>query len=205
MTLALGVIPLIRLPFNRLDAIEWDPHVGMCFLSGAFLIGHAVWMLRRRLWALVDASAIYAIAIAIGWSQRLSGSLGEQYTWPFNRSWFDSLVEMMGVVFGGLPLLFGIVFVAAWLRRRQWIRLGLFILATIICAAIFGYMMIDKESSWTGAEEEYSLDGWWLVFVYGAYFASALAMIGWLAKRTWIVIRPRASRVLKRLRKRTSV
>jgi hypothetical protein len=202
MTLALGMIPLNRLPLNRLDLIDWDPHIGMCFLTWAFLIVHAIWMLRRRLWALVDASAIYAIAIAIGWSQRLSGNIGEQYAFPFYRSWQDSLFQMAGVVFGGLPILFGIVFVVAWLRRRQWIRLGVFALATIICAAIVAYTMIDKDTYWRGAEEEYSLEGWWWIFLYGAYSATALVMIGWLAKWALATIRPRVSRLLKRLRKR---
>jgi hypothetical protein len=185
MTLALGVIPLGWLPFNRADWVDWDPHVGLCFLTGVFLFVHAAWMLRRRLWALVDASAIYAIAIAIGWSQRLNGSIGEQYTFPFYRSWFESLASMVAVVFGGLPILAGIVFVAVWLRRRQWIRLSLFLVATIIGAAICASITINKESFLRGPEEEYSPDGWWLIFIYGAFFAAVITMAGWLVKRAY--------------------
>jgi hypothetical protein len=203
MTLALNVIPLRMLPFNRNDWVDWDPHVGMCFLNGAFLIVHVAWMLRRRLWALVDASAIYAIAIAIGWSQRLNGTLGEHYAFPFDRSWFESLGSMLAVVFGGLPVLFGVVFIVKWLRRRQWIRLGLYILATIIGAAICAYTAIDKDRYWKGAEEVYSLDGWWLILLYGAYFAAVLAMTGWLVKWALVSVKPRLSRLLKRVRRRT--
>jgi serine/threonine protein kinase len=200
MTLALNVIPLRMLPFNRNDWVDWDPHVGMCFLTGGFLIVHIIWMLRRRLWALVDASAIYAIAIAIAWSQRFSGSLGEPY-FPFYRQWYESLGSMLAVVFGGLPILFGCAFVVNWLRRRQWNRLGLFLVATIICAAICAYTAIDNDRYWKGAEEEYSLDGWWLVLLYGAYFAAILAIAGWLVKWASASLRPKLSRFLKRIRR----
>ena len=71
MTLSLKVIPMSWLPFNTSESQNWDPHVGICFLSGVFLIVHGAWMIRRRrLWVLVDASAVYAIAIALGWAKR---------------------------------------------------------------------------------------------------------------------------------------
>ncbi len=202
MTLALKFIPLEWLPINRRDWIEFDPHVGMCLLTAAFLVVHAAWMLRRRLWALVDASAIYAIAIGIGWSQRLTGDVESYGGFP-RMSVGVELWYMSAVILGGLPFIAAAVFVVSWLRRRQWIRLGLFVIASLACAAAFAAWLIWQDRVWMGADDEYSMQGWWLMLICGAYLAAVLAMIGWLGKWVFASVRRRASRLVKRLRTRT--
>ncbi|HEV3023017.1 MAG TPA: hypothetical protein VGX76_11130, partial [Pirellulales bacterium] len=128
MTLSLKVIPMSWLPFNTSESQNWDPHIGMCFLSGVYLIVHGAWMMRRRrLWVLVDASAVYAIAIALGWAQR-----GPQVANSADLGAVLHIEVPASVMYFYLPsaVLFSAVIVAArmaqtWLRRGERIRFGI--------------------------------------------------------------------------------
>jgi len=112
------------------------------------------------------------------------------------------LAYMISVVLGGLPFIIGAVFIAAWLRRRQWIRLGLFVVASLACAAAFAAWLIVQDRVWMGIDDEYSIQGWWLMPIFGVYFAAALAMVGWLAKRGFLSVRGKARSILTRVRKK---
>ncbi len=347
MTLSLQVIPMSWLPFNAPISVStasgdvaftpelpnWDPHVGMCVLSGVFLIVHYAWMIHRRLWPLVGTVAILLIAIAIGWSQRvpvlehseyvsdlrtlIAPSLGEtlrhvggslalisvilfvalycvrQRQWilvgvflllitlaaafavlqqsqaPNWRSPAPAwLVETLRLVAGSLPLIGAILFVAIyWLRRRQWIRLGVFLLASITVAAAFAELqqsqapiLRSSAPAWIGetlsmlavlggglpfivaialtaillrrrqwnrlgpfllvslvlaatfakfqlqqdvprmaTDEQYTLDGWYLILLYGVYLASCLVLLGWLGKLAFRSARQGAAWIHSRL------
>jgi hypothetical protein len=176
----------LRFPFAR-GPWGWDPRPGICCLSAAFLIVHAAWMVRRRLWALVDASAIYAIAIAIGWSQRETSPLDEQlrYAWNFPRPVSQLIADTFGVVAGGLPVIAAAVFVVLWLRRRQWVRLGAFLAASILLAGVVAIVLLDKDRTRMSGDETYGLDGWYLILFQGIYFAGTLALLGWLGKQAF--------------------
>jgi hypothetical protein len=200
MTLALKFIPLDWMPFNRGEWVQWDPHVGVCLLIGLFLVVHAAWMLRRRLWALIDASAIYAIAIALGWSQRVDPSDLQQHSYAFfHISIPESLSYLTGTISFGLPLIATAYFIVRWLRRGQWVRLGLFLIASLACAALFAGIMIGKDSYPMSTEEEYAMDGWALIFFYGIYGAAALALLGWIGKWAFRWCRRLTSRIVARL------
>ena len=176
----------LRFPFAR-GPWGWDPRPGICCLSAAFLIVHAAWMLRRRLWALVDASAIYAIAIAIGWSQRETGPVDEQlgYAWYFPRPVSQLILDTFGVVVAGLPVIAAAVFVVLWLRRRQWVRLGAFLAASIVLAGGVAIVLLDKDRTRMSNDEVYGLDGWYLILFQGIYCAASLALLSWLGKHAF--------------------
>jgi hypothetical protein len=198
MTAALNAIPFSWFPFSGMNWPEWDPHVGICFLTAAFLVVHVVWMIRHRLWALVDASAIYAIAIAIGWSQRLESHNADRYYSAFHVPIPASLFYLLVVISGGFPLIALAIFVFSWLRRRQWIRLSLFLLVAIVLAAGYAALLMEKDGYWRATDEEYSLDGWYLVFFDGLNLAACLLMFGWTLKHVASWCRRRASRLLAR-------
>jgi hypothetical protein len=140
LTLSLKVIPVTWLPFNTAAQAEWDPHIGLCLLSGVFLIICAAWMVRRRFWALSAAVTIYAVGITIGWSQ-LDEPLNSA-VWPkvfsFSIPVLTAILLLIG--FGGLPLIAAIVFAAKSVRSRQPIRQRL--VAIVVAIGIYAIAMV---------------------------------------------------------------
>ncbi len=198
VTLALNLIPLHWLPFNRQEWVQWDPHVAVCALSGLFLAVHAVWMLRRRLWMLVDASAIYAIAIGLGLSHQIERGDAEPAVYVMHTSALDALT-LAAIAAGGLPLIAAMVWSVNWLRRGQWLRLVLFIVGSIVCSVGLAAAMIGTNQWANHFEEQYSWDGWWLILIYGVYGAAVLSILGWLGKRALTWCRRKIPRLIARL------
>jgi serine/threonine protein kinase len=193
----------LRFPFAR-GPWGWDPRPGICCLSAAFLIVHAAWMIRRRLWALVDASAIYAISIAIGWSQRETGPVDEQlgYAWYYARPVSHVILDTFGVVAGGLPVIAAAVFIVLWLRRRQWVRLSVFLAASIVLAGVIAIMLLDKDRTRMSSDETYGFDGWYFVLFKGIYFAASLTLLAWAGKLALRFSWRGATRLYSRLSKK---
>ena len=193
---SLKFIPFEWTPFDR-GPWSSDPYVGICFLSALFLIVHVAWMIRRRLWAIVDASAIYAIAIAIGWSQRETNPGTEQYGYAFHfpAPIPAAILDMLAVIAAGLPTIAAMFFAASWLRRRQWGRMSLFVVASVMLSVGFAALLLQKDSYWASSDEEYSLDGWYWIVFHGIYFAGCLTILGWMGSHVFRGFRRVASKV----------
>jgi serine/threonine protein kinase len=170
-------------PFQKLD-----PHVGIAMVSGVLLLVHFIWASRRRLWAIVDASALYVVAIAMAWSQR-----GADVT--------DNLLQtntsgMFLLLVIGVPTIAAVALPAIWIWRGRWGRLGLFLAAAVAISAIQAVWLVRMDQDRLQVDEQYSLDGWYFIFAAGLFWTALLTLLGLLLKQAfracvWTVSRVR--------------
>ena len=115
-----------------------DPHVGIAMVSGVLLLVHFIWASRRRLWAIVDASALYVVAIAMAWSQR--GVDVADNLLDANTSGMFLLLVI------GVPTIAAVALPAIWIWRGRWGRLGFFLVAAIAISARAGRVAAQSGS-----------------------------------------------------------
>ena len=177
--LTLNQIPAEWLPWIPPTG-KLNPHFTIGCVSLFLLVVNAVYT-RRRLWLTVDASVIYAVAVALAWSHLTwnSAGFGEMSS---GQPIGEGLSNLVGVFTFAIPTIAVFWLPAVWVSRGQWRRLGLFLLASLVLAAAAAALMLIKERDWIQPGEQYSFDGWWWIFGWGLYFASLLTLLALLAK-----------------------
>ena len=175
---SLKIIPSDWFPaFVPMDFRTSYAYVIVAVFSGIFLLVHVTWGWRRRLWAIVDASVFYGVAIALAWTQRN----------PYSGDpWFAQNCAQAIVA---LPL-FGFSVIAAfalpvvWIYRRKWGRLALFVAVSLAFSAAFAASAINWDRTQMLGDEQYSLAGWYWPLAWGAPCAANFALVAWLLKKT---------------------
>jgi hypothetical protein len=125
-----------------------------------------------RMWALMVLPVAAAVPLLV-------------YLWlsPWltvgDEKWFATERRVFLVAtLGGLPVVFYVVLVGVCLIRLQWRPIvalgGLTVVATLLVAA--GWVWLDRKSM--AALEQYGWEGWWLVFLPGAYASAVLSVFG---------------------------
>jgi hypothetical protein len=148
--------------------------------------------LRRRKWIRFGISFLTWAVLTVAWTMLLrSGEMSGAFFVPTS----ETIVYALLVPVGGLPFVATTVSTVLWVRRRQWRRLGLFVVASVALAAWFAKLQLDTDRPRMAADEQYTLDRWYLIFVYGVYLAGCLLLLGWLGKLAYRLARQRAARL----------
>ncbi|HEV3418323.1 MAG TPA: hypothetical protein VG056_15975, partial [Pirellulales bacterium] len=197
--LTLNQIPAEWLPWipptrNR------DPHFIIGCVSLFLLVVNAVYT-RRRLWLTVDASVIYAVAVALAWSHLTWNGAGSGGETSSGQPIGEGLSNLVGVITFAIPTIAVFWLPAVWIRRRQWRRMGLFLLASLVLAVAAAALLLIKERDWIQPGEQYSFDGWWWIFGWGLYFASLLTLLALLAKTAFRGLRFAGGGAIRMLRR----
>ena len=193
------VLTLRLIPAEWLPAIpsagRFDAHFVVAVFTLFFLVANIVVRKGRRLWLMLDASVIYAIAIAIAWP-RAGGGEG-----PNGSTIGPDFTELFPVLLVGLPLIAAVWLPAAWIKRGQWQRLGVFVIAILILAGATAAFQLLVPRPWEQTDEPYALDGWWWIFGWGLYFAALLTLLTWFAKTAFRSCRNVVGATIRRLRR----
>ncbi len=186
--LTLNQIPAEWLPWIPPTG-KLDPHFIIGCVSLFLLVVNAV-CTRRRLWLTVDASVIYAVAVALAWSHLTWNSAGFGGEASSGQPIGEGLSNLVGVFTFAIPTIAVFWLPAVWIRRGQWRRLGLFALASLALATAIAAFMFIKDREWLQPGEQFSFDGWWWIFAWGMYFAAVLTLIGFVGQNgvSWMPV-----------------
>jgi hypothetical protein len=72
-------------------------------------------------------------------------------------------------------------------------------LASLALAAVFAKFQLQQDIPRMATDEQYALDGWYLVWIYGVYLAGCLVLFGSLGKLAWRYSSQTAIRLRSRL------
>ncbi len=173
---------------SNADRVEFDLRIGVALVSAGMLLVNAVWRLRRRLWVMYDATAIYAIAIAVAWPKTDAAGVFARHVHDFFALFLCGGVVLAAV---WLPV--------QWLARRQYWRLTAFIAASLIIAGAATAIRLLNDPN--GPQDQpYSWEGWYWIIPHGFYWTAGLVLLvragrrpmNWLWRKASGYIRRRA-------------
>ena len=150
---------------SNTERVEFDPRIGVALVSAGMLLVNAVWRLRRRLWVMYDATAIYAIAVAVAWPKTDAAGVFSRHMHDFFALFLCGGVALAAV---WLPV--------QWLARRQYGRLIVFITTSLIIAGAEAAMRLATNSNGP-PDQPYSWEGWYWVIPFGFYWAAAAVLL----------------------------
>jgi hypothetical protein len=159
-----------------------EPFLGVSVLMALAVPGQfAYWALRRKSLQLhlLLLTAVAAVLGAFLYGYRpalLSGPLVQ-----FGRAWLWAL--LMGAAM--LPVLAFVGLLMAYVRRRQWARIGWLLALSVVLSATITAVILALDARNKEPTEQYAWDGWYMVLALGAYAAGALAFLGLAFRSLW--------------------
>jgi hypothetical protein len=144
---------------------------GCLAFANVFVPLGILWLILRRrrsfnMWTLMVLPVMAAVPLVVYQTVLPWLSAG---AWPLLAT--ENRVFLTGT-FAGIPVVCFLGVMGASLVRRRWERvaglLGLSLIATLVVAG--GWIGIDRRSMAVNLEH-YVWEGWWLVFLVGAYLA----------------------------------
>ncbi len=199
--LTLNQIPAEWLPWIPPGG-KLDPHFIVGCMSLLLLVASAIYS-RRLVWLTVDASVVYAAAVALAWSHLTWSGLGSGQMPGGKQPIGEGLDTLLVILVFAIPTIAAVWLPARWIRRGQWRPLVAFLVVSLILGVAWGAFRLARERSWMPEPEQYSLAGWWWIFGWGLYFASLFTLLAWLAKRAFRSGRTAAGVAVRFVRRRS--
>jgi outer membrane protein assembly factor BamB len=159
-------------PENTLAGLAWCVFYSVCLLvvPGAYVIRSC----RRRHWSLkwfLLAPAVAALP--------LTACMLDAPDLP--RHELLSKILLAAVTF---PALVAIARLAGWAIRRRWRPLATWLGASVVVSAILAATVLvvvqSNRQLVLQPGERYAWDGWWFIWLYGAYLTAWLLTLAWL-------------------------
>jgi serine/threonine protein kinase len=150
-------------------------------LPGALLLG----AVRRRAWGLAWLAVpwlglvwggAYLLFLAqlereAGWEVYQHGTIG--FLWRIGRGLFL-------LALAGLPAVAFSWFALVWLRRQQWLRLGLLLTASLALATVILFLWVGNAAAQLLPGQHFSWRGWYTIWPAGVYAVGVVLLGGYL-------------------------
>jgi outer membrane protein assembly factor BamB len=168
-------------------------------LPAAFL----AWALRGRRWLLCLLPLPW---LALVWTSAYLlfqvQNEADQLLLEFGRAWFNVGIAVGLLVLGvaGLPAVAFVGAALARLRSRQWGRLALLLVGSLLLAAAIGAVWLAYFPGGRQPERHYSWSGWYAIWPAGAYATGVVVLAVWVFVRVVHFGRWAIGRVFARVR-----
>jgi hypothetical protein len=172
-----GIFGILLCPKNDSEVLHGVSVLVALAVPGQF----AYWALRRKslqlhLLVLTGAAAVLGAFLYSYRPLPGPGPLGE-----FGVACVCALI--MGVA--TLPVLALVGLLIAYVRRRQWARIGWLLGLSLVLSLAIAALLLALDVRQMEPSEQYSWDGWYTVWALGAYAAGTVALVGLAMRNCW--------------------